>query len=249
LAIGYSSIDRNGNREKVDLFQAKGIKPAAGYASNVTDLGKYASWQFRLRDTTSIEILKPSTLKNMQRVHWTNPNWKLTWGLGFRVYKGPNGTTWVGHGGSCPGYRSALEIDLENKRAFAIMINASGTNPGKYVRGINAIMSKVNSKKNADVNQDKSSMKNLEEYTGYFNQMPWWAEVYISTWEGKLVAMELPSESPGKSMTFYKYIEKDTFRRIRDNKELGETLVFERDKNGKITQFKTHNNYSKKINK
>jgi uncharacterized protein YuzE len=50
-------------------------------------------------------------------------------------------------------------------------------------------------------------------------------------------------------MTFYKYIEKDTFRRIRDNKELGETLVFERDKNGKITQFKTHNNYSKKINK
>ena len=35
-------------------------------------------------------------------------------------------------------------------------------------------------------------------------------------------------------MTFYKHIEDDTFRRIRDDDKLGETLVFERNKDSQI---------------
>lgn len=69
LAIGYSTLKRDGTREKVNFFQANGITPAAGFSSNVHDLGKFASWQLRLRDTTETEILKPSTLKYMQQVH------------------------------------------------------------------------------------------------------------------------------------------------------------------------------------
>jgi len=246
LAIGYSALRRSGLREKVNLFQAKGITPAAGFSSNVLDLGKFASWQFRLRDTTVTEILRPSTIKYMQNVHWTNPDWKTTWGLGFAVYKGSNGNTWVGHGGSCPGYRSTLQIDLKNKRAFSVMINASGTNPSKYVRGISGILDKV---KDSEKEESSEEKKDLQEYVGYYSQMPWWSEEFISTWNGKLVTLGLPSEKPGDSMTFYKHIEGDTFRRIRDNDELGETLVFERDENGNITQYKSHGNYSKKINR
>ena len=245
LAIGYSAITRNGKRKKVNFFQANGIKPAAGYSSSVHDLGKFASWQFRLRDTTITEILKPSTIKYMQSVHWTNPDWKITWGLGFVVYKGEDGNTWVGHGGSCPGYRSTLQIDLKNKLAFSVMINASGTNPSKYVKGINKIMNKVKIPKKEEKKIEK---KNLQEYVGYYSKMPWWSEEFISTWDGKLVSLALPSESPGESMTFYKHISDDTFRRIRDDDELGETLVFERDKNGKIIQYKSHGNYTKRIN-
>lgn len=246
LAIGYSSIARTGNREKVKLFQANGITPAAGFSSNVQDLGKFASWQFRLRDSTITEILKPSTIKYMQNVHWTNPDWKNTWGLGFVVYKGSNGNTWVGHGGSCPGYRSTLQMDLKSKRAFSVMINANGTNPGKYVNGIKGIINKVKASKKENSSEER---KDLNEFVGYYSPMPWWSEEYISTWDGKLVSLGLPSEKPGESMTFYKHIEGDTFRRIRDNDELGETLVFERDKNGKIIHYKQHGNYSKKIDR
>jgi CubicO group peptidase (beta-lactamase class C family) len=247
LAIGYSAMARNGKREKVNFFQANGIKPAAGFSSNVQDLGKFASWQFRLRDTTVTEILRPSTIKYMQNVHWTNPDWKTTWGLGFVVYKGSDGNTWVGHGGSCPGYRSTLQIDLKNKRAYSVMINANGTNPAKYANGINAIIKKVKIPKKEETTYEKIENKNLQEYVGYYSPMPWWSEEYISTWGGKLVSLGLPSEKPGESMTFYKHIEGDTFRRIRDDEELGETRVFERDKNGKIIHYKQHRNYSKKI--
>ena len=244
LAIGYGAINREGNRNKVKLFQANGIAPAAGFSSTVEDLGKFASWQFRLRDSSLVEILKPSTLKNMQRVHWTNPDWSTTWGLGFAIYKGSDGNTWVGHGGSCPGYRSTLQINLKTKRAFSVMINASGTNPNKYMKGINAIMNKMGTTKK---DLDNEASEKLKEYVGYYDSSPWWGETYISTFNGKLVSLGLPSEEPAESMTFYKHVDGDIFRRVRKDKTLGETLTFMRDQDGKIIKIERHGNFSRKI--
>ena len=79
LAVGYGMIDRQGVRGKLNIFQAEGIKPAAGFSSNVTDLAKFASWQFRLRDSKEAEVLKPSTLKYMHTVQWMDPDFDLTW--------------------------------------------------------------------------------------------------------------------------------------------------------------------------
>jgi len=248
LAIGYSALTRENKREKVEFFQARGITPAAGFSSNVLDLGKFASWQFRLLDTTITEILKPSTLKYMQNVHWTDPDWKNTWGLGFSVSKGADGEKWVGHGGSCPGYRSALQLNPKSKMAYVVMINASGTNPGKYISGIHEILEKVKDpadKVDAEKNIEK---KDLAEYVGYYSQMPWWGESFISTWGDQLVELTLPiPASPGEAMTFFKYLSGDTFQRIRDDGELGETLEFDRDTSGRIKRVKQHGYYSDRI--
>ncbi len=246
LAVGYAALNREGKRNKVALFQAKGITPAAGFSSTVKDLGKFASWQFRLRDSSAVEILKPSTLKNMQRVHYTSPDWNTTWGLGFVVYKGSDGNTWVGHGGSCPGYRSTLQINLKTKMAFSVMINASGTNPNQYSKGIQAIMKKmVVSKKKLD----SEANKKLLDYVGYYDSSPWWGETYISTHNGKLVSLGLPSKEPSDSMSFYKHIEGDVFRRIRKDKNLGETLTFIRDENNKVIKIERHGNFSNKMDR
>lgn len=243
LAIGYSSNTREGRRNKVNFFQANGIQAAAGFSSNVEDLGRFASWQFRLLETKETEILKSSTLDYMQRVHWTDPDWKTTRGLGFGVYKSSDGTTLVGHGGSCPGYRTAFTLDLKSKTAYVVMINASGTSPGKYIEGIRSIMKKVKPQKD----ENETVAYNLTDYVGFYNQQPWWSEMYIGTWQGKLVSLDLPTDSPGNSMTFYKHIEGDVFKRIRDDDTLGETLVFERDSDGKVLRVNSHGNYSKKI--
>jgi CubicO group peptidase (beta-lactamase class C family) len=249
LAIGYSALGRDRQREKVAFFQANGIAPAAGFTSNVTDLGKFASWQFRLRESKTAEILKPATLKYMQSVHWTNPDWKTTWGLGFRVYKGPNGSTWAGHGGSCPGYRSSFEMDLKNKRAYSVMINSSGTNPMKYVMGMHAILGKMSEKDASKKPETGKTSKNLSEYVGYYNPMPWSSEEYIGTWNGDLVSLSLPSDKPAEEMTKFRHIQGDTFRRVLEDGELGETLVFERNAAGAITRYIQHGNYTLKINR
>jgi CubicO group peptidase (beta-lactamase class C family) len=245
LAIGYGAPVRSGDRERLPIFQAKGINAAAGFSSNVTDLGKLASWQFRLLDTTQTEILKPSTLKEMHRVHWTDPDWNTTWGLGFSVRRDGAQNTVVGHGGSCPGYRSEVRLDPKNKKAFVVMINAGGANPAKYINGISQLLQKYKVEKTDKTS--KSNKLNLQDYSGYYNQQPWWSEAYITAWQGKLVMLSLPSDEPDKALTFFKHVEKDTFYRIREDDKAGETLTFERDKNGKVVRFKRHGNYSEKL--
>ncbi len=247
LAIGYSALSREHQRQKVALFQANGITPAAGFSSNVMDLGKFASWQFRLKDSTITEILKPSTLKYMQNVHWTDPDWKITWGLGFVVSKGSDGEKIVGHGGSCPGYRSAIRIMPDSKRAYVVMINASATDPGKYADAIHGILKKAKGADKKQSSKDSKSGIDLQEYSGYYNSMPWQSEIFVSAWYGKLVMLGLPSESPADAMTAFKHVEGDAFRRVRDDGELGETLVFERNDAGQITRLKNHGNYYPKM--
>ena len=246
LAIGYSAHNRARKRAKVDIFQANGITPAAGFSSNVEDLGTFASWQFRLLDSDEAEILKPSTLDYMHRVHWTDPDWETTWGLGFSVYRS-DGQTLVGHGGSCPGYRSSLVINPDKKMAYSVMINASGTNPGGYISGIRGILSKYKELEDIDSLKPGQSKTDFTPYEGYYTQQPWWSELYVTSWKGKLLLLDLPTDDPAKSITFFRHIEDDTFRRIRDDKELGETLVFERDEQGKVTRMKRHGNYSERI--
>lgn len=239
LAVGYSVLSREGKRKKINLFEANGVGAAAGFSSSVEDLAKFASWQFRLRDTTIAEILKPSTLKSMHNVHWTDPDWETTRGLGFVVWKGPDGSKWVGHGGYCPGYQTTLQLNLKDKFAYSVMINANGVNPDKYVKGMHTILNKVKPVGESSTNNKEN---NLNQYTGFYE----WdilKESYVSTWEGNLVIIELPSDTPGNSMTFYKHIEGDSFRRIRDDETLGEGLVFERNIKGDIFRYKLFDNW------
>ena len=242
LATGYSSLTRHGTREMLPFFQTEGIKPAAGFSSTVLDLAKFASWQFRLLEKGGEEVLKAPTLREMHRVHWLDPDWKTSWGLGFEVYQ-MDGKTVVGHGGSCPGYRSNLMIDPGRKQAFVVMINASGTQPDKYARGMREILKKAVSEKEGTA----TSSLNLEDYAGYYDAQPWWGETVVLPWRGKLAMVSLPSDNPAQGLTLFKQIEKDIFRRIRDDETLGEEVIFERDKSGKVIRFIRHSNYYPKI--
>ena len=243
LATGYSAIRRDGTRKSLALFQARGVAAAAGYSSTVEDLARFASWQFRLRENGGEEILKASTLREMHRVHWMDPDWKTAWGLGFKVSE-LDGRTIVGHGGSCPGYRSALTLDLKKKRAYIVMINAQGLNPRKYSQGMRATLEKAEKdagKKNADNGVD------LEPYTGLYDLQPWWGEAAVVPWQGKLAIVSLPSENPAENLTLLKHVEGDTFRRLRDDESLGEKVLFERDDSANVIRMWRHSNYETKI--
>jgi len=74
LAQGYGVLTRDGERAAMSFFQVRGIAPAAGFASNVEDLARFASWQFRLLAKGGSEVLRASTLREMQRVQWMDPD-------------------------------------------------------------------------------------------------------------------------------------------------------------------------------
>ena len=241
-ATGYTAINRNGKRKRVNLFDTKAMKPAMGLWTSINDLAKYISWQFRLYEASQSEILKPSTLKNMHSIHSTSKNGYLRWGLGFEVIESSNGDTWVSHGGTCPGFVSLLQLNVSTKIGLAVMINGNRSQTFKYLNGIKQILSKVKTIENTANHE-----VNLNDYIGFYNMNPWNSEVYISSWAENLVVLQLPENSPKHGMMFYKHISGDTFRQIKENGELGGEFVFERDKTGVVYRYVEGGNYKNKI--
>jgi CubicO group peptidase (beta-lactamase class C family) len=241
LAIGYGATKRDGTRDKVNFFDARGITAAAGFSSTVEDLAKFASWQLRLLNTESTELLKSSTLKEMHRVQWMDPDWRTSWGLGFSVFQ-TEGVTLVGHGGSCPGYRTTLQVHPKEKMAYTVMINAGGESPETIAKEIREILAKVP--------KDKSTKKadvKLEQYSGTYSSQPWGSEKIIMPWYGELVILNLPNDNPDESMYMLQHISGDTFKRVRRDKTLAEEIKFERDASGKVVKIWQHSNYSTRM--
>ena len=240
IAIG---VDAGSNKDEGAGDQ--GIGPAAGFSSTVDDLAKFASWQFRLLENGGNEIINANTLREMHRVHFLDEDWQPAWGLGFSVWQDDD-KKFIGHGGSCPGYRSQLLIQSNNKIATVFMTNASGVNSRMFAQQVYKIFSPALKATNSE-DEIKSLKPEFEKYLGHYSEAPWGGETAVISWEGELAMVGLPTTSPVKGITKLKYIEDGTFRRIRDDDELGEEIIFETDNSGKVIRMWQHQNFAPKF--
>jgi CubicO group peptidase (beta-lactamase class C family) len=243
LAVGWGAIKRDQTRDLLEPFDARGLTPAAGYTSTVEDLGRFAAWQFRLLKTGTPEVLKASTLREMQRVQFTDPDWKTTRGLGFSInHLGAH--TYVGHGGDCPGYHSSLLMRPDSETAVVAMLTGSES-PGRYGVAIFGLLDKRKGFSFKDPAPAKGI--DLEAYAGRYTNQPWGAEEAVVPWAGGLALLGLPSTSPADRLIILKPKGGDLFRRIRDDGSEAEEVRFERGADGKVTAFRRFSNPSLRI--
>jgi CubicO group peptidase (beta-lactamase class C family) len=245
LATGYSALRRSGDRLKVEPFEGRGIAPAMGFASTVEDLAKFASWQFRLLETGDAEVLAANTLREMHRVHYMDPGWSTSRGLGFDVSRRGD-KTFVGHGGSCPGYRSSLELQLDDKIAAVAMANAM-INPGLFTRRAYEILAPALKAAKDKPDGEDVTPSDLQPYVGVYDSYPWGGETQVIPWKGGLAEISFPTDDPLEAIIRLKHIDGHTFRRIRDDESLGEEHVFEVDENGEVVRLWIHGNSSPRI--
>ena len=245
LAVGHSARNRDGERPQVELFHAEGIGPAAGFSSTVDDLAKFASWQFRLLENGGKEIVSSNTLREMHRVHFLDEDWQPAWGLGFSVWRDGE-KKFLGHGGSCPGYRSQLLIQPNSQIATIFMTNASGVNSRRFAQQLYNIISLALKEANSDGNA-KTLKPEFTKYMGHYSEAPWGGETAVITWEGELATVSLPTNDPVGAISKLKHIEDDTFRRIREDDEMGEEIIFETNSSGKVIRMWQHQNFALKF--
>ena len=245
LATGYSATRRHGSRDRVEPFEGGGMAPAMGFASTVEDLAKFASWQFRLLETGQHEILDANTLREMQRVHYVDPGWETMWGLGFNVSRRDD-KTFVGHGGSCPGHRSDLQMKTDEKIATISMSNAM-INTGIFTRRAYEIVAPAIKAAKESPEDGKATPPELEKYIGVYDGYPWSGESQVIPWKGGLALVGFPTQDPLGGLTRLRHIEGHTFRRIRDDDELGREVSFVLDAEDQVVGLRDPINVSRRI--
>jgi len=252
LAAGYSATRRDGTRKRMPPFAVEGVVPAAGFASTVEDLARFASWQFRVIETGGDEVLGANTLREMQRVHWLDPGWQTTRGLGFGIYRS-DGVTYVGHYGLCPGYYSALRMHVPSQLAAIVMMNAIALSPAalsqEAIQIIGpAVEQAIDDGRAAQQGTLRSDYEpallppEFERFIGSYDENPWGGEAAVVAWEAGLAILWLPTMSPVDGLTPLEHAEGNRFRRIRDDGELGETYEFVEDDNGQVVGLRYHSN-------
>lgn len=244
LATGYSGLGREGVRQPVPFFTANGIAPAAGFASTVEDLARFASWQFRLLAKGGTEVLAATTLRDMHRVHWIDTDFTNSYGLGFAVWRSDE-KTFVGHGGSCPGFRSQLLLKPDEKIATVFMANAQGVNATQYAQRLYDLVGPIVA---AAAKEKKMGLEpeapdsSLSAYLGSYASTFSGSETAVVLWDDGLAMLPLPTTNPVTALAKIRKVGDHTFRRVRKDGVLGETITFEMGPDGRALRYVQHSN-------
>jgi CubicO group peptidase (beta-lactamase class C family) len=241
LAAGFSAPGRDGRRQALPFFSARGIAPAAGYASTASDLARFAAWQFRLLGKGGEEVLRATTLREMYRVHWAEPDLETLWGLGFVVWRS-DGKMFVGHDGACPGYRTALLLMPGEKIATVFMANANAVDSDGWAQRLYDIVAPGVLEAVKDPGKGKPADPALAPYLGAYSRQPWGGETAVLPWEDGLAMVNFPSQNPAKNLARLKKIGEHTFRRMHKDDTPGEIIVFELGPDGRAARYRQHQN-------
>ena len=232
LATGYGRRMPDGTREVIPFWEANGMTAAFGMISNVTDLAKYVSWQMRLTDRSTNEILSPATWRRMQRVQWVDPDWTGGWGFGFQVVRRKEQTL-VGHTGQVPGYFSTTYVDPKQKLGVIVLTNSMDSEP--YLGQTRSIPERVFDwlgpalKKASENDVVAPSPPDWERLLGTYRCI--WCDIHVMILDGKLVMVNPSLSDPKSTASTLEPIEgRDHVFRIVDGPDpqlAGAEVVFE----------------------
>jgi hypothetical protein len=178
----------------------------------------------------------------MQRVHWADPDLTNTRGLGFQIWRSGE-KTFVGHGGSCPGYQTHLLLHPETKIATVFMSNAQGVNSQQFAQRLYDIVGPiVVAAAKAKGPAPAAPAASLSAYVGSYTSTFSGTETAVVLWEDGLAMLPMPTTEPMTALTKLRKTGEHTFRRVRKDDALGETIVFEMGPDGKALRYIVHSN-------
>jgi D-alanyl-D-alanine carboxypeptidase len=239
LAVGYGRRVAGKPRRLEPFFQGNYMLAASNFASTVEDLAKYASLQFRRGPAGGAQILKGSTLAEMQRIHWLQPDWQsgrgLGWGIGRR-----DGLTRVGHGGSVPGHRTQLTFAPSEKFAVIALTNAEDGDPHIYVNHAYTIVAPAIAKAVAAEAKVPTADPAWSKYEGVYV----WEdeEIHVAVLDGKLTIFDPAEDNPWSSRITLEPVSGNVFRQ-KDGFAAGETVTFITDASGKVVRYEAPGYY------
>ena len=239
LATGYG-IRIPGKPRRVEPFlNAAYMVPAANLASTVQDLAKFASLQFRDGAAGGAQILKGTTLGEMHRVQWLQPDWKSGWGLGWGVSRRDDKVR-IGHGGAVPGHRTAISLLPAEKFGVIVLTNAEDGKPHLYVNQAYAIVAPVLAKAVAVEATEPKADPAWQKFAGVYSFED--DEIHVAILDGKLTIFDPSEDNPWEGKVTLEPVSGNVFR-MKDGDQEGETVTFVLDASGRVMRFEAPGYY------
>ncbi len=245
LAVSYDRLLPDGTRKRIDFPECNALIPAANITSCVVDLAKYISFHLRYADLSADAVLKGPTLREMQRIHWLNPDWSSGWGLGFGIRKRGD-RTMVGHGGWVAGYKSQITFCPAEKIGVIVLMNCADAVPSTMAYRIYDMMAPLFLKaRPAAAVPAKLDPVLCQKYLGYYEDLSGW-QARVMMLRGKLVLYEHdypPLDNPADGAIELVPEAENQFRMSGENGN-GDRVRFIMDENGRVQKlFKGENYY------
>ena len=148
LAVPYGRRMPDGSRETLPFVDAREMAAATGVTSNLEDMAKFVSAQFRRGPRGGAQIVSTGSLREMHRVRSVEENWTSGTGLGFDISR-IRDRTYVGHGGGYPGNTTQTLIQLDDKMGVIVLTNTNDSNPSDIARQLIATVGQAVAKASA----------------------------------------------------------------------------------------------------
>ena len=240
MTIGYLRRLADGSRGIADYYDTGALAPAANIVSTIEDLARFAVLQLsRGPRAEGAQILRGSTLREMQRPHWVRDNWQSGRGLGFQVSRRGDKTI-VSHGGWVAGHRTHFLLLPSADLAVIAMTNADDGNPSAFSTQaldlVGAAIRRVLTPPPTPKVADPGWQRFLGEYTD-----PWGWEYKVLILGGELVMYDHgypPADDAEDGITTLTPVTDNTFR-MSD----GETVVFELSEEGTVERVRRRYDY------
>jgi CubicO group peptidase (beta-lactamase class C family) len=130
LTVPYWRRLPDGSRNVLRFVDARGMAAATGMTSNVDDLAKFVSAQFRRGARGGANVLSAASWREMQRVRAVDESWTSGSGLGFDFQR-INNRTWIGHGGGYAGNTTQTYFNVSDKVGVIVLTNTNDAGPGQ----------------------------------------------------------------------------------------------------------------------
>ncbi|MEZ4524068.1 MAG: serine hydrolase domain-containing protein [Thermomicrobiales bacterium] len=244
LVTPYSRRLPEQQREPLPFVDAVGMAAATGLSSSVSDMARFISWQFRLLDGKETEIISAHTLKEMQRPHWVQPDWKSGWGIGFGI-EHRDDRDLIGHGGGYPGNLTSTRISPEERVGVIVFTNSADGSPQEISDRIFEWVAPAIARA-AEGDEGTAPDPSWEGYTGTYRNL--WGESHVLPLDGKLMMISpvLPNPKPD-ALTLEPAGERSFTMEGKGSGPLGELVVFDPGDDGKAQRVKVGEGWSERV--
>ena len=245
MAVGYGRRMPDGSRDIRPESDCKAINPAAGLVSNVEDMARFAMLQFREGGAGGEQVLSATTLNEMHRVRWLQPDWKRGWGIGFSTWR-TSETTFVGHGGSLAGYRTQTSFSPADKIAVLVLTNSDDGDAGAVAA--HALKLVAPAVKKATAKEKKKEFDpTWSHYAGVYRSP--WGDTQVLVGDGELLMFSPLASDLSQGIGKLIPVEGGVFRLASTSggAAVGELIQFETNDSGAVTRIKVGDNYSRRV--